>query len=484
MVSADKQTLAAIPQAGSSNPGWPLILLVTLTLVRGLFYLSIFPPFLAPDESAHFEAIRLIGQEKKWPTAQVYAVTPMHPEMVATFEKFRIWQLVNLYSPTRTLNSTSNLFIDYYPTQIAGSEVVADSYLMLYHLTLAPLAALLTPLDLTTQVYLLRSVSVLFAAATLVIAWFTVRLVFPTQPALALVVGSFITFWPMHTHVDASVTADALAELLASAFFLILVIIWQKGVSVVRAVILLGLLGLALLTKPTTFFLLPTLAAVLVIYLGQRWKWSSRLTYGWLILLVGVTLVGSILLHENSEGGRKLLSLLAVTPVWPNWSRFVTTQAFSLYLSSLNFAVLSFAGLFGWSNIHIPWMWVRIGAVVLFFIILGGSIFCYQHLVRPRDYNSQFSYRQRALLIVFLSAITFSFIGGATPIIVSQSPSWGIHSRYYFPAIIPIALYLFFGFQQLFPSGWRSLALPVWVIGWIGYDTLVLIWVVLPYLYG
>jgi hypothetical protein len=484
ILSAGKLRLAAIPQTNSTSLSWPLILLVSLTLLRGLLYLSIFPPFLAPDESAHFEAIRLLGQEKKWPTAEVYSVTPMHPDMMAVFEKFRIWSLVNLYSPIRNLGVTSNLFIDYYPPQIAGSEVVADSYLMLYHLILAPVSAATASFDLVTQVYLLRFVSLLFATGTIVIAWFTVRSIFPAEPALALAVGVFITFWPMHTHVDASITVDPLAELIGSAFFLVLVTIFLKGFSRVRAILLLGLLALAVLTKPTTFFLFPTLAVALVIFFRHRLKWSTLVTASLLALLFMLTLVGSIVLHENSGGGRKLLSIFTFNLSLPDWSRVVAVEAGPLYLQSLNFAVLSFAGLFGWSNIHVPWGWVRFWAVLLFLIILGSLIFIYRHLLTAGQSGQEFSGLQRKILITFIFAIIFSFIGVITPILVTQSPSWGIHSRYYFPVIIPIALYLFFGFQQLFPLHFRHLALPAWVIAWFTYDSLVLLLVILPYLFS
>ena len=481
VAAAGKQPLTA-PQAKILSLNWPLILLVGLTVIRGLFYLSIFPPFLAPDESAHFEAIRLMGQEKKWPTAAVYAVTPMHPEMVPTFEKFRIWELVNLYSPPENLGVASNLFVDYYPTQIAASQVVADSYLVLYHLMLAPLSAAIASFDLVTQVYLLRFVSVLFAAGTVVIAWFTVRSLFPQEPALALAVGAFITLWPMHTHVDASVTVDPLAELLASACCLVLVKIWLKGFSLLRTILLLGFLGLAILTKPTTFFLMPTLAAALIIYLSHRLKWPAFIMGVMLASLAGITLAGSIFLHENSGGGRKLLSLFSTTPALPDWTEFITREALLRYLQAFNFGVLSFAGLFGWSNIHIPWSWVRVWAVLLFFILCGSLIFIYQHLLRPGSTNDDG--QRRSLLLVMLLALLFSFIGVMTPIIVSQSSTCSIHSRYYFPAVVPLALYLYLGFQQLFPWGWRRFALPVWVLGWFAYDGLVLLIVVLPYLYS
>ncbi|GIK39951.1 MAG: hypothetical protein BroJett011_37840 [Chloroflexota bacterium] len=483
-MSAGKLRLAAIPQINSTSLSWPLILLVGLTLLRGLLYLSIFPPFLAPDESAHFEAIRLIGQERKWPTATVYSVTPMHPDMAATFEKFRIWSLVDLYSPTRNLGVASNLFVDYYPTQIAAGEVVANSYLMLYHLILAPLSAATASFDLVTQVYLLRLVSVLFAMGTLVMAWFTVRSIFPAEPALALAVGAFITFWPMHTHVDASIAVDPLAELIASAFFLVLVTIYLKGFSRVRAILLLALLTLAVLTKPTLFFLFPTLAVALIIFFSRRLKWPTRVIGGVLALLFMLTLVGSIVLYENSVGGRKLLSIFSFNLLLPNWSSFVAVEAVPLYLQSLNFAVVSFAGLFGWSNIHVSWAWVRFWAILLFLIILGSLIFIYQQVLTPGQQRYELSSLQRKILVIFIFALIFSFIGAVVPIIATQSPTWGIHSRYYFPVVIPLALYLFFGFRQLFPFRFRHLALPVWAMGWFIYDSLVLLLVILPYLFS
>lgn len=484
MLPAEKPNVVALPRLNRTRLSWPLILLVSLTLIRGVLYLSIFPPFLAPDETAHFEAIRLIGQENQWPTASVYSVTPMHPEMVPVFEKFRIWSLVNLYSPTRNLGVTNNLFIDYYPTQIAGKEVAADSYLMLYHLILAPLSGATASFDLVTQVYLLRFVSVLFATGTVVFAWFTVRSIFPAEMGYAMAVGAFITFWPMHTHVDASIAVDSLVELFASAFFFVLVTIYLKGVSKFRAVLLLGLLFLAVLTKPTAFFLFPTLVVALIIFLSRRLKWPSLVITGGLTLLVILTLVGSIIFHENSGGGRKLLSIFSLNLALPDWSRMIGVESIPYYVQSLNFAVLSFAGLFGWSNIHIPWSWVRFWAVLLFLIILGSFVFIYQQLLTRSQQRQELSGWQRKILLIFLFAITFSLIGVTTPIIATQSPSWGVHSRYYFPAVIPIALYLFFGFRQLFPSRFRYAVLPAWVMGWFIYDSLVLGWVILPYLYS
>lgn len=469
-----------LPVPPKSQLHW-LLLLIGLTLVRGLFYLSIFPPFLAPDESAHFEAIRLLGQEKKWPSTEVYQSTPMHPEMVSTFENFRIWQLVGLYSPTHSLGVSSHLFVDYYPTQIAGSEVVADSYLMLYHLILAPLSGLLAGLDLSTQVYLLRTISVLFAAGTVVVVWLTIRTIFPADDSMALAAGTFIVFWPMHTHVDASVTVDALVELFACLFFLMLGYLYLEGWSWLKAVTLVGVMGLAVLTKPTALFLLPTLAAAGVIYLARWLRWPAWLVGTILTGFILFTFIGAILLHQSSEGGRKILSLAVLTLSIPDWANYLAADAFPRYVSAFNFAVLSFAGLFGWSNIHVPWGWVRLWAAFMAIITLGVARFIFQNLLRNK---LRLTDQQRNLLLIWLCALIFSGIGVITPIIATQSSAWGIHSRYYFPVIIPLAVYFFTGFRQLFPGSFRLYASAAWILGWITYDSLVLLWVIFPYLYS
>jgi len=462
----------------------PLALLIGLTLIRGLIYLSIFPPFLAPDESAHFEAIRLIGQENKWPTAEVYQATPMHPQMDEVFEQFRLWTLVGLYSPIKNLGVTDNLFVHYYPPQIAGSEVVGDSYLMLYHLSVAPLSALLVSFDLVTQVYILRMVSVFYTALTVAVAWYTIRTIFPRRKLFALGAVSFIVFWPMHSHVTASINADSLAELIAALFFLILVKAWRAGFSYLKWLLLAGLLVVGTLVKPTMFFLLPTFVSVLIIYAGRRLRWNNK-TIGVLVGSMFIMVwVGAVFLYENSNGGRKLLAIFSEGITLPEWTGYFTPAALMFYVRSLNFAVLSFAGLFGWSNIHIPWNWVRVWALILGIMLVGILLFVMRNLLEIGPRRENLNNFQKEILVIFLLAIGFSIMGVTMPIVITQSPSWGIHSRYYFPAIVPIALYLFLGAYQWVPHRFAILLWPGWLLFWFGYDLAILIFVLTPFVFS
>lgn len=461
----------------------PLIWLVFLVIIRGLLYLSIFPPFLAPDEPAHYEAIRIIGQVNHWPTYQVYQTTPMHPEMSSVFEQFRIWLLVGLNAPVDGLGAAGPLFIDYYAAQVAGSQVQAGSYLMLYHAGLAPFLSVLKTYDLTTQVYLLRLISVVIASASVVVVWITVRTLFPKQRLYALGVTTFIVFWPMHTHVTASINTDTLAELIGSLYFLVLVFVYRDGVSGLRVALIAALLGLALLTKPTLYFLFPTSAAALLIYWGDRYSWQRHWVRLLLAGIIVVTATAAIVLHVNSLGGRSMTSLLAGSFRSPEWIAYVSPTAFSEYVSATNFAVVSFWGLFGWSNIHIPWAWVKLLAGVNLLFIIGALTFAMRSLVLTKP-SSSLSRFQKETLTLFLIAIILAFVGVATPIIVAPSPSWGIHSRYYFPVIIPLSLYIFLGVRQLTPTTLRRFLWPGWLLAWVLYDALVFLVILLPFLYS
>lgn len=482
MLSIQEQRPRLVFGLRNSNLSSPLMWLVWLTLIRGLFYLSIFPPFLGPDEPAHFEAIRLIGQEHQWPTRQRYQETPMHPEMVPVFEQYEIWALAGYTSPRSP--GQNGLFIQYYPPRVAGSEVAADSYLMLYHLLLAPLSALVSSFDLVAQVYILRLVSVLFAALTVILAWVTIRAIFPNDLLLPLGACTFIVFWPMHTHVTALINVDALAELIGALFFFVLIRIYFKGLNFLRGALLSGLLLVALFTKPTLFFLFPTLISMVLISAGQRFNWPKIVTGALVGLLALASLLGAIVLYQNSAGGRNLLDLVTAPPKFPQMTDLVSREGLAFYVRSANFALVSFSGLFGWSNIHVPWAWVKVAAIIVVVLGVGVCLFVYRYLLVDGDMQQRLDQRQKEVLAGFLLAILFAFIGVNAPVIATQSPSWGVHARYYFPAIVPIALYFFIGVRQLIPVKIQRFLWPGWLMAWILYDAAIIVVVLLPYLYG
>jgi hypothetical protein len=465
-----------------------LLTLLTLVIIRGVIYIAVVPPWLAPDEPAHFEAIRLLGQEYLLPTTDVYKITPMHPGMAASFEDFRIWQITRLAPPhpdkVGPENFVAEPFIDYYPPTSTGHVVTAEGYPLVYHRLLAPLSGLLAPLPVVQQLYVLRLTSLLFTLITVTAGWFFARTIFPGNPVYALGATSFLIFLPMHMHVNTSVNADVLATMLASLFLLMLVRIFRAGISTGKLLLAASLLLIGILTKPTTLFLIPTVVVAITVYLARRLHWSPKLMFLLLALFSLIFFVGGVLFFQGANGGRIASISSFSTDSISSLPDYFSREALAVYLYTIRWGFLSFWGQFGWANLPLPgtWLWLlwRICGVVA----VGVAIFLLKHVFRPGDDNNQLHPAQKDMLLVLFFGLIFALIQLYIPIIATQSAGWGPPSRYLFPALLPLALYAFLGFQQLLPASIWQLALPLWGGSLILFDALALGAVLLPVIYG
>lgn len=462
-----------------------LLVLVVLVLIRGLIYIAIIPPWLAPDEPAHFEAIRLMGQQGVQPTEKVYRTTPMHAEMAPSFEAFRIWQISRLTPPQPdNVDAAVKPFFHYYPPTSSGSLIIAENYPLLYHHLLAPLAEVLKPFGIIQQLYLLRVTSLLFTTITVVAGWFFGRTIFPGNVAYALGITSFLVFLPMHIHVNTSVNVDVLVTLLASLFFWMLARIFCEGASSGKLLTAAGLMLIAILTKPTALFLIPTVVAAVVVYLARRFEWSLKVTLFLLTLFSLFSFIGGVLFFQIANGGRLAALSSFSTDSISSLANYFSGAALTVYLHTIRWGFLSFWGLFGWANIPIPFAWIRLLAVICVMIGAGAALFLVRHIINGREGDRAIRNSQKDLLMVLLFSLVFALIGIYTPIIATQSTSWGPPSRYLFPALLPLALYFFIGFQQLIPPRFNYLTLPLWTIALISFDSLVIFFVLIPSIYG
>ncbi|MBN1995844.1 MAG: DUF2142 domain-containing protein [Anaerolineae bacterium] len=461
------------------------ILLISLVIIRGLLYLSIVPPWLAPDEPAHFEAIRLIAQQGLWPTEKVYRETPMHPQMRRSFENFRIWQISRLFSPSAPPgpNAAESPFMYYYAIS-TGGLIAADGYPLTYHVLLSPISFLSQSLDIVQQLYLLRFVSLFFTTLTFVIGWFFVRTIFPGSLMYAVAIFCFPLFLPMYLHVNTSVNTDVLTTLLSAAFFLFLAKILIEGCTLPRIIGVGAVLITAILVKPTALFLAPTSVAAGLVYLARKFRWKFKVLLILLVVLVGFTFLMAIIFFQVSGGGRTVTLSLSFDLLRDILAKdYFGQKALATYLYTVQWAFVSFWGMFAWNNIPIPGWWAWLLWRICGLIGLGLIIFVARQVLglgRGERLNPD----QRDFLLVLLLSLIFSLIAVFTPIIATQSAMWGPPSRYFFPAILPLALYFFLGFQQLIPARLYKLTLPLWLAGLILFDSLTVTLVLIPSIYG
>lgn len=466
---------------------WQLILLLGLAFIRGLIYLSIFPPWVAPDEPAHFEAVRIIGQKQQLPSRDYYQSNPINPELSASFQTFRMWELLERVTPTELLQRRRLNDVPFIHYPYPGKWVYAETYPLLPHQLLSFISGLVAPFDIAAELYILRLVSVTLSMLVTLLAWLITRRVFPDQPQFWLAIPAFILFLPMHTHIFASLNTDVFAITLTSFLLLLLISFFDQGLSAPKVVLVIILLALALFTKRTIVFTFLWVGFTGILYLGYRRNWPLKR-----MLIIGlVTLaclgLGLWLVISNAH----LLTNSAITLFNMNiggnlpvdhlfFQNLSAPELLRIYIRSGLFAFITFWGNFGGANINIPWAWAWALMLGSSLIICGALFYIMNQFRHPERTGGN----QQLILIVFISGVGLSLLNAFFPVLVS-GPTWGPPARYFFPVIIPVATFFFLGIWQLFPAKYRqTYLLPIWLAGLISYDLLVLTQVLIPYLYG
>jgi hypothetical protein len=206
---------------------------------------------------------------------------------------------------------------------------------------------------------------------------------------------------------------------------------------------------------------------------------------GGVLATIPISFVGAVVVFQTASFGRGLttqqisLSGLDLTVFVP------VREQFEIYFHTVRWGFLSLWGLFGWVNLHVPFVWIRVLWLFCFLIAVGLGIFLWREVLSPRNRReARLSPSQRDVLLVLATSMVLGVISMYAPIIATRSDSWGPPGRYLFPALLPLALLLFLGFRQLFPASAHRWVLPLWVTIWVTFDTAVISLVLLPALYG
>jgi 4-amino-4-deoxy-L-arabinose transferase-like glycosyltransferase len=228
-----------------------LILLIYVAL--GILFAVYTPRWQAPDEPAHYNYVRYLAENRRFPVLQMGDYPNDYLEEI------------------KGRRFPPDLSID--PIRYEYHQPP------LYYLLAAPVYLLgrgsLLPL---------RLLSVALGAGVVFLAFATARRIYADWPALALAVAAFVAFLPQHLATVSQAGNDILAELLF-ALVLYQLVGWLQAPSVVsrqpsavsdqpsaishtQSAIVLGLLlGLILITKTTAYIAVPLALGVLV------WLW-------------------------------------------------------------------------------------------------------------------------------------------------------------------------------------------------------------------
>jgi hypothetical protein len=264
---------------GSQVPKRILVLLIALTLIRGLLYAAITIPWWAGhDEEYHFAHVRMLIDQR---LANDLSQDPSWPqEMVATFDAFPVGRWSTW--PERQINSAK------VPDRYVNFARPSLSYYPYNWLGL-----FLTHQDLLFQLLAMRLVSVSITCGTIIFAFLSARQIFADSLMMQFLVPWLVLFNPAFMVVASTVSDGNLAILLSTIVFYLLVGITKRN-ALWRLPLAFGLTILAIGTKPTAYFLILVWGLLLA---TQAWKlnWKHWVAIG----IMGSTLIVSFLFVPN-----------------------------------------------------------------------------------------------------------------------------------------------------------------------------------------
>lgn len=408
-----------------------LVAIVAVYVALGILYAIFTPTWQVPDEPAHYNYIRSLAEGRGFPIIEPGDYDQDYLNRLTT-EKF---------PPELSIESLE--YTDHHPP--------------LYYLLATPVYLLFGGAVLP-----LRLLSVLFGTALLVVAFGTVRAIFPARSELALMVAAFIAFIPQHVAMTAGVENDALAELIVGGTLWALVIYvggrsghpWPIGL----------LLAAALLTKPQAYIVVGVAAVAVVL----RWR-QERRTMGWAVGQLAWMFIPALLLSAPwfirnglTYGWSDLTGLARhdeVVTGQMRTSEFLALHGWAAYWKrALTFTFQSFWSQLGWMAVPLPARIYQALALLSALLFAGFIIHLVQH--RPRS-------PALPLLLAFSALFTLSTYVWYNLTFVQHQ------GRYLFPALIPIGTAAALGLNTLasiLPQRIRPWSLIAFFAGLAAFD--------------
>jgi 4-amino-4-deoxy-L-arabinose transferase-like glycosyltransferase len=455
-----------------------LALIVVLYATIGTLYAVLTPIWQIPDEPAHYNYVRALAEGRGLPVLERRDYTQEYLERL-TSEGF---------PPELSIEPLE--YEDHQPP--------------LYYLLATPIYLLFDGAVLP-----LRLLSVVLGAGLLVVAFGTVRAVFPGRPALGLMTAAFIAFIPQHVAMSAGVNNDTLAELVVGAALWAAVVYvgggstqsaggmgWPRSAQARSArqgqvrMPQTGeqrpwrvglLLATALLTKTTAYVVVGVVAAAVLIRwrLERRtWRWAAR-ELAWMLVPALLLSAPWFIRNGLTYGWTDPLGLgrhETIVEGQPRSSQWLSTYGWQGLLSRMARTTFqSFWGQFGWMAVPLP---PRIyqGLALLSGILVAG--FAVWLVTNWRGYRSTNPATCQRISILALSALlTFAAFAWYNLTFVQHQ------GRYLFPALIPLATAAALGLGtvvKVFPGRARVWAAITFFAGLAAFDVYCLFKIVVP----
>ncbi|MBN1992367.1 MAG: hypothetical protein JW953_06655 [Anaerolineae bacterium] len=430
-----------------------LLLLVSITLIRGLIYASVTPPWWqSHDEEFHFAQIRLlVGQ---WTTAS--PLTQDWPqEMAANFAAFPAsrWTSASTHQPN--LVNISDRYASFVRPSLS------------YYLYAWP-GNFLIHQDILLQLLTLRLVSVFITGGVIIFAFLSARQIFPEALLTQIMVPWLVLFTPSFMIINSAINDGNLTVLLATVIFYLLLLETSQSRIGRRTGLALVLTVLAFWSKSTAYFLIIGWGFLLLWYV---WKFGPKYWLG--IGVAGIALFLSFFLlpeyHQN-----KLTSV-----GWYATGLSLKTIEGAFLIENFRDMFAGYWGILGYFIYRLDQIWYTL--LFLFSAVAAiGLLFHLWLWIKKKDPDIN---KQKGLPITLLFAGTAMVIWFGVAVFYHNKGFSVSLARYLFPAIVPFSILMIAGWQTLLPKNWRNICFLFIAGAFFLFDTLVWLNYALPWYY-
>lgn len=470
-----------------------VLVLCALYLVKQIIFVLVFPAFSGHDEVAHYAYLRVLATEGRlpeipdlsdWQNRQATGVPTGEDRIPDELYPYCRYVTKDWHCEPETPRWRENppRMVTFEGAYLPNGWIYTANHPPLYYVLMTPIYWLSDGASTATQLYILRLAAVPFGLLTVLLAFFTVRTIFPKDQFLMVVVPTFVAFQTQVSYEAAMLNNDVIG-ITTYSLVLYLIVLGIRDNFPKRLCIMLGVaLGLAMLTKSTALTAVGIAGLAILIRIGIK-DLRGLLERG---VLVGVPLailaVPWYIYMYATYGNFSALEQIKALQWW-NYQGDDAPGFFSL-LFNIDFAEFRFMetwGEFGWRLIRLsPTMLWAIGLPLL--VCLGGLVLYGITVVRGRASSANdpvenpVGWQKLAVFMMLVTAVVayLAIIQFGTEFSLTQA-------RYFFPAVNAVAILLALGLRTLIPIRYHPYGQGAVLAAMILLNTMVFTQYVIPY---
>jgi 4-amino-4-deoxy-L-arabinose transferase-like glycosyltransferase len=238
-----------------------------IALVNAVIWGVVVPPFQVPDEISHFGYAQYLAETGKAPPQG--ALAQYSPQEQTALQFLDFFAVIGRAGERGIFTSTEDHqlraeLVGQSPVGQGGASSVTNQPPLYYALEAIPYW--LSPShDILTRLALMRLLSALMAAFTVLAVYMFMRELLPGSPWAWTVGALVVAFQPMVDFIAAGVQGDNLLFLASALTFLMLLRAYRRGLTMRRGVAIGAVVAVGVLAKLTFIALLPGIALSLAL---------------------------------------------------------------------------------------------------------------------------------------------------------------------------------------------------------------------------